>query len=139
LPKLRRQSATEAGQADRAARQVSAFDEAGEEEPAVMTNWSVYILRCSDGSLYTGIATDVRRRFAEHEKGARGAKYLRGRRPLELVFERDIGDRSLALRIEHRVKRLPRALKQDLARLPGRIDALVNEMTHAVSPALSNQ
>lgn len=93
-----------------------------------MRTWSIYLLRCSDGSLYTGIATDVSRRLAEHEEGARGAKYLRGRGPLELVFHQEIGDRSLASKIEQRVKRLPRECKEDVERLPGRIDELVQRI-----------
>jgi putative endonuclease len=54
------------------------------------------LLLCADGTVYTGIATDVRRRISEHESGAKGAKYLRGRGPLSLLYEREIGDRSLA-------------------------------------------
>ena len=76
--------------------------------------FSLYILRCADGSLYTGIATDVARRIAEHESGARGAKYLRGRGPLELVFERAAGDRAAAQRLEHRVKQFSRVEKEAL-------------------------
>lgn len=94
-----------------------------------MSCWSVYLLRCSDGSLYTGIATDVSRRVAEHKKGQKGAKYLRGRGPLELVFQQEIGDRSLATRIEHRVKRLPKEHKEDLGRLPGRIEELLQQIS----------
>jgi putative endonuclease len=94
-----------------------------------MKTWSVYLLRCADGSLYTGIATDVSRRLAEHAEGEKGAKYLRGRGPLELVFHQEIGDRGLALKVEHRVKRLPKADKEDFDRLPGRIDALMNRIT----------
>jgi len=67
--------------------------------------WYVYILRCGDGSLYTGIATDVDRRLAEHQTN-KGAKYLRGRGPLKLVFEKQVGSRSQALKIEHKVKGL---------------------------------
>jgi len=93
-----------------------------------MTTWSVYLLRCADGSLYTGIATDVSRRLAEHAESDKGAKYLRGRGPLELVFHQKIGDRSLALRVEHRVKRFPKAFKEDLCRLPARIDELVKQI-----------
>ena len=78
-------------------------------------NWVVYILRCADGSLYTGIATDVARRMNEHRaRGARGAKYLRGRGPLRLVWQRRIGDSSLALRVERRIKRLPKPAKEAL-------------------------
>ena len=76
--------------------------------------WSVYILRCGDGSLYTGIATDVPRRIAEHEEGLRGAKYLRGRGPFELVFQSEIGNRSLATRAEIVIKGLGREAKEKL-------------------------
>ncbi len=93
-----------------------------------MTTWSVYLLRCADGSLYTGIATDVTRRLTEHADGEKGAKYLRGRGPLELVFYREIGDRSLATKIEHRVKQFPKAHKEDLGRLPDRIDELLKQI-----------
>ncbi len=94
-----------------------------------MTTWSVYLLRCADGSLYTGIATDVSRRLAEHADGEKGAKYLRGRGPLELVFHRKIGDRSLATKIEQRVKRFPKEHKEDLGRLPGRIEEVLKQIT----------
>ena len=77
-------------------------------------SYRLYILRCSDGSLYTGIATDVARRVEEHHNGARGAKYLRGRTPAELVFECEAGDRADALRLENRVKRLGRDGKEAL-------------------------
>ena len=74
----------------------------------------LYILRCSDGSLYTGIATDVERRLVEQHRGARGAKYLRGRLPVELVFECGAGDRGDAQRLELRVKRMSRREKEAL-------------------------
>lgn len=89
--------------------------------------YSVYLVRCRDGSLYTGIAIDVARRLAEHEQGARGAKYLRGKGPFELVLQRQIGDRSLATRVEHRIKQLPREQKQQLLRQPEKIDAFLGE------------
>ena len=76
--------------------------------------YRLYILRCSDGSLYTGIATDVARRLDEHRNSARGAKYLRGRLPVELVFECDAGDRGNALRLERRVKRMSKQAKEAL-------------------------
>lgn len=77
-------------------------------------SYSLYILRCADGSLYTGIALDVARRLEEHRSGVRGAKYLRGRMPVELVFETPAGDRAAALRLEYRVKRLSRPEKETL-------------------------
>jgi len=76
--------------------------------------FSLYIVRCSDDSLYTGIATNVQKRIAEHESGARGAKYLRGKGPLRLVFEQAVGDRAAASRLEYRVKRLSREQKEAL-------------------------
>lgn len=78
------------------------------------TEFSVYIVRCGDGSYYTGIATDVARRLAEHEGSARGAKYLKGRGPLTLVYSAAAGDRSAASRIEYYVKRMDRAGKEAL-------------------------
>lgn len=78
------------------------------------TLFSLYIVRCADGSLYTGIATDVARRVKEHESGPRGAKYLRGRGPLTLAFQTCIGDRSAATKAEYHVKKLPRSDKEQL-------------------------
>lgn len=77
--------------------------------------WSVYIIRCGDDSLYTGISTAVERRLREHARGgSRGARYLRGRGPLTLVFARPVGDRSAALRTEHALRQLPRRLKEQV-------------------------
>ena len=85
------------------------------------------MLRCADGSFYTGITIDVSRRISEHEQGKRGAKYLRGRGPFELVYQRVVGDRSVAARIEYCVKQLSRSEKENLQRLPARIDELLND------------
>ncbi len=76
--------------------------------------YSLYIVRCGDGSLYTGIATDIERRLREHEDGKRGSRYLRGRGPLRLEFSAPLGDRSRAQQFEHRVKRLGREQKEQL-------------------------
>jgi putative endonuclease len=76
-----------------------------------MPGWHLYMIRCGDGSLYTGIATDVKRRFAAHASGT-GARYLRGRGPLEVVLSLPVGGRSEALRLEQRVKRLPKRQKE---------------------------
>ena len=92
-----------------------------------MPEWSIYLLRCADGSMYTGIATDVSRRISEHEQGKRGAKYLRGRGPFELVYQRAVGDRSVATRIEYCVKQLSRSEKENLQQLPARIDDLLKD------------
>jgi len=73
-------------------------------------NWYLYILRCGDGSLYTGITTDVQRRLEEHRSG-KGAKYTRGRGPLELVYTEPCVDYSHALKREYAVKGLARGEK----------------------------
>jgi putative endonuclease len=78
-------------------------------------DWSVYILRCGDGTYYTGIAMDVERRLEEHRsQGPKAAKYVRGRTPLELVYAHTAGTRSEAAREEWRIKRLSRAQKEAL-------------------------
>ena len=87
-------------------------------------NWHVYVVRCADGALYTGIATDVARRFGEHSSG-KGAKALRGRGPLHLVLERLVGPRGLALRVEHRVKQLSKAEKERVVSAPEQLERLV--------------
>ncbi|MEQ5814387.1 GIY-YIG nuclease family protein [Marinobacter sp. NFXS11] len=75
------------------------------------------MVRTARGSLYTGITTDVERRFIEHQGGApRGARSLRGKGPLELVFSAPAGDRSRASRLEWRIKQWPRPRKEALAR-----------------------
>ena len=75
--------------------------------------WYLYILRCRDGSLYTGITTDVDKRFEAHQAG-KGAKYTRGRGPLEIVYREECGDHSAALKRELEVKKLTRAQKENL-------------------------
>ncbi len=94
-----------------------------------MSDWHIYLIRCRDGSLYTGITTDVARRFAEHQAdhGA-GAKYLRGRGPLRLVFRKRLGSRSLALGVEARVKKLPKAKKEALVSAKGPIRAIIKQV-----------
>ena len=75
-----------------------------------MKGWFVYILRCRDGTLYTGIAIDLERRLEAHRRGA-GAKYTRSRRPLTLAYHERQPDRSSALRREAAIRRLGRAGK----------------------------
>lgn len=81
--------------------------------------WFVYIVRCADGTLYTGMAKDVERRIAEHlQSNGKGAKYLRGRAPLELEFVQECKSRGAALSLESRMKRLSKAEKEELIRCP---------------------
>lgn len=75
--------------------------------------WFIYIIRAADNTLYTGVTTDVARRFEQHGSG-KGAKYLKGRSPIELVFKKEIGTRSEAQRLEHWVKQQS---KQDKERI----------------------
>ena len=72
--------------------------------------WYVYMLRCGDGSLYTGYTDDVLRRLAVHQSG-KGGRYTRSHLPLELVYQEELPDKSTALRREAAVKKLSRAEK----------------------------
>lgn len=87
--------------------------------------WWLYLLDC-DGRLYTGISTDPQRRYQEHlQGGAKGARFTRAARQVLLVWQAPIGSRSLALRAEHRLRRLPRASKlQIIAETPKQADLL---------------
>ncbi len=76
-------------------------------------SWYVYILRCGDGTLYTGITDDIPRRLAAHRSG-KGAKYTRGRGPLKLAYAEEVPDKSAALRREAAIKKLSRAEKEKL-------------------------
>lgn len=77
--------------------------------------WWVYMLRTREGHLYTGISTDPLRRLQEHESGRRGARSLRGRGPLQLVWQEAAADRSSASKREAAVKKLDKATKERLA------------------------
>lgn len=74
-----------------------------------------YLLRCADGSLYCGSTSDVSKRVREHNESPAGAKYTRGRRPVELAYAEVFETRSQALRREAEMKKLPRARKRALA------------------------
>lgn len=85
------------------------------EPPPTSAPYWVYMLRCADGTLYTGVARDVEKRLAEHngERG-RGARYTAPRRPVRIVYQAEFPDRSSAQKEEARIKALPRAAKQCL-------------------------
>ncbi len=78
-----------------------------------VSQWKLYLIRCANGDLYTGISTDVQRRLREHMNN-RGARSLRGKGPLKLVFNCEAGNRSQALRLEYRVKKLSKPEKEAL-------------------------
>lgn len=82
-----------------------------EESPAAGAGWSVYIIRCDDGTLYTGVSTDVERRFREHLGRPRGAKFFNGRKPLEVAWREGGHSRGSACRREAAIKKLSRDAK----------------------------
>ncbi|POP44094.1 hypothetical protein CHU32_19680 [Superficieibacter electus] len=75
--------------------------------------WYLYLIRTENNALYTGITTDVARRFGQHQTG-KGAKALRGKGELTLAFFEQVGERSLALRLEYRIKQLTKRQKERL-------------------------
>ncbi len=79
-----------------------------------MSAWFVYILKCADGTLYTGITTDLERRVSEHNDGKLGARYTRARRPVQLVYTASFLNRSEASVAEAQIKKLSRRKKQAL-------------------------
>ena len=79
------------------------------------TCWLVYLIRAPGGEIYTGITKDVDRRLSQHETG-QGAKYLRGRGPLAVVYRCRLGERGLALTVEWRIKRLAKSGKEAIVR-----------------------
>jgi len=82
--------------------------------------WSVYMIRCGDRSLYTGVTNDVAKRFAVHQSGgSQAAKYTRTRHPLKLVFVAEIGNKSAAYSAEYYLKKLTKRQKESL--VAGRI------------------
>ena len=84
----------------------------------VQTGWMVYIVRCADETLYTGVAKQLDGRIAQHSAG-KGAKYTRSRLPVTLVYSEPAEDRSSAQRREGQIKRMPVAAKRQLAASAG--------------------
>ncbi len=78
--------------------------------------WSVYILKCNDDTLYTGITIDLDRRIDEHNNSTKGAKYTRIRRPVELIYSEIKEDKSSASKREYEIKKLSREQKLELAK-----------------------
>lgn len=77
-------------------------------------SWYLYILRCADNTLYTGITRDLERRILEHNGNKKGAKYTRSRQPVTLVYSRECADHSEALKEEIRIKKLTRKKKEEI-------------------------
>lgn len=76
--------------------------------------WFVYLLQCADGTFYTGITTDVKRRIEEHNGTAKGAKYTKARRPVKLFYQENQPNRSAAAKREYQLRRLSKQLKLSL-------------------------
>jgi len=92
-------------------------------EVSTPDEWLVYILKCGDGSYYTGITKDLDKRIEEHRSG-KGAKYLRGRGPLEIIFSKNADSHGAALKYEIKIKKLSKQEKTKLILNPTRFDKL---------------
>jgi putative endonuclease len=79
--------------------------------------WCVYMVRCRDGTLYTGITKNLDKRIEAHNFGRDGARYTRSRRPVKLVYSEQAESKAAAARLEYRLKRLPRAEKDRLVKM----------------------
>lgn len=100
-----------------------------EKLSAAATGWYVYLIRNRYGQLYCGATTDVIRRFREHrDSGKKAARALRGKGPLELEFSCLVGNRSQALTVEYRIKRLSKPAKERLV-LSGRLPEPLQSLT----------
>jgi len=94
---------------------------------AEIQSWNLYMIRCGDGSLYTGITTDVPRRLREHENNDnknKGAKALRGKQPLTLAYQISAGNRSDALKLEYKIKQLGKAAKEQIIKRNFELDEM---------------
>lgn len=98
-------------------------EEAKAQEPAEQKGvatakmWYLYIIRCKDNSLYTGITVDIQRRVKEHQDSSRlgkGAKFLKGKGPLQLVYSTRVPSHSAALKLEYKIKKMSKAKKEGL-------------------------
>ena len=100
------------------AEQAVTSEQGATSEREQVSTWYLYLIRCANGHLYTGITTDVARRFNEHQSSSpKAAKYLRGKGPLTLMYQEQVGTHSDALKREIAVKKLSRAQKLALIEL----------------------
>lgn len=86
-------------------------------QPPEPSRWSVYMVRTASGLLYTGISTDPLRRLRQHQSG-KGSRVLRGKGPLTLAWQQEVGEKGAALRIEYRLKQQPKSFKEQLIQSP---------------------
>jgi putative endonuclease len=100
--------------------------------------WSLYLIRTNKESLYTGITTDVLRRFSEHQSGGiKAAKSLKGKGPLSLEFQIEVGDHSSALKLEYKVKKLSKSKKEQLLKSPDLLTDLFPDLFTTLSRSSS--
>ena len=85
-----------------------------EENKKPELNWNVYIIEASDGSFYTGITTDVERRFEEHAMGKKGAKFFNGKSPVRILYQENNHNRSTASKREAQIKAMTRLQKENM-------------------------
>ena len=76
--------------------------------------WQVYMVRCKDGTLYTGITNDLAKRIKAHNSAKDGARYTRSRRPVKLVYSEEAGSKSTAAKLEYKIKKMTRVKKMEL-------------------------
>ena len=81
--------------------------------------WQVYMVRCKDGTLYTGITNDLAKRIKAHNSAKDGARYTRSRRPVKLVYSEEAGSKSAAAKLEYKIKKMTRAKKKEMVRAKG--------------------
>ena len=81
--------------------------------------WYVYMVRCNDGTLYTGITYDLEKRIEAHNSGKDGARYTRSRRPVKLVYSEEAGSKSTAAKLEYKIKKMTRAKKMEMIEMIG--------------------
>ena len=81
--------------------------------------WHVYMVRCNDGTLYTGITNDLEKRIAAHNSAKDGARYTRPRRPVKLVYSEEVDSKSTAAKLEYKIKKMTRAKKKEMAKAKG--------------------
>lgn len=94
------------------------------------TEWSIYMVKTRLNTVYTGISTDVERRFKEHSGDSkRGARYLKGKGPLELIWQKSVGSKSDALVLEYKIKKLNKSQKLNLVEGVINLDSLRKEAT----------
>ncbi len=89
--------------------------------PDAENTWCVYMVRCSDGTLYTGITKNLEKRIEAHNSGRDGARYTRSRRPVRLVYVKQAGSKTAAARLEYRIKKLKRSQKNELINGKGEV------------------